>query len=480
MKKLLQIIKIIGIAGIIIIVLSVGYYFSVYLPKKGAKIAEQQKQSEVVGESKISEKKSEGCQNIKEEDFALYYKYKFEDYPVVEKMEGTSQLLNLKSHPRGLEFKTLITEAYKNGPNFAGHYTVVEWGCGTGCQNHVIVDNLTGNIIENEIASNFGIEYRKGSRLLVARMAENGFGGCDDELPFNSNFVFEYFEVAKDQAMLKGLTNISEDIDTSSGKSVVRYGGLFRFSGSGDMRFSYFDMEKKIFLNEWDGHPWFFGPVDTKYVDYIGDHGNYIFKITGRKVEDDCDYYGDGRCMENIIVDKIEPVLDLKTEVAVYKPPTILPKDVQDGECWGPSLTLYQRGDAYRCTSGDSIYDPCFALSDSSDKVICVTSQDKEFIIKQNVPLYKKTENSQASEGSGSWKIELSNGIMCNNVSGATFMIENERASYVCSDGTWLAGEPYTEEKVWTIIRAFFYSGDGYIEERINRVSNTGIKKVWQ
>lgn len=474
--------KIILLVVIFTCLLLSAYYFGVFLPKKEARIAEQQKQEqpEVVDESKISEKKSEGCQNIKEEDFALYYKYKFEDYPIVEKMEGTSQPLNLKSHPRGFEFKTRITEAYKNGPNFAGHYTVVEWGCGTGCQNHVIVDNLTGNIIENEIASNFGIEYRKDSRLLVARMGENGFGVCDDELPFVSNFVFEYFEVAKDQAMLKGLTNIRVDIDTSSWKSVVRYGGLFRFSGSGDMRFSYFDMEKNIFLNEWDGHPWFFGSVDAKYVDYIGNHSDYVFKITGRKVEDDCDYYGDGRCMENIIVDKIEAVLDLKTEVVVYKPPTILPKDVRNGECWASSLALYQRDDAYRCTSGDSIYDPCFALPDASDKVICVNSEDKEFIIKQDVPLYKKSENFQASEGGGSQKIELSNGIMCDNAPGATFMIQNERASYVCSDGTWLAGEPNTEYQVWTIKRAFLSPGDGYEEDRIERVSNIGIKKVWQ
>lgn len=474
--------KIILSVVIFICLLLSAYYFGDFLPKKEAGIAEQQKQEqpEVVDESKISEIKSDGCQPIKAEDFAPYYKYKFEDYPVVENMKGESQPLNLESHPRGFEFKTLITETYKSGPNFAGHYTVVEWGCGTGCQNHVIVDNLTGNIIKDEIASNYGIEYRKDSRLLVARMAENWLAefGCDDELP--SNLAFEYFQVAKDQPMLKGLTNIRADIDTSGGKTVVRYGGLFRFSGSGDMRFSYYDMEKKIFLNEWDGHPWFFGSVDAKYVDYIVYHGNYIFKITGRKFKDDCDYYGDGRCMENIIVDKIEAVLDLKTEVVVYKAPAVLPKDVRNGECLGPSLTLFQRDDAYRCTSGDSIYDPCFALPDASDKVICVNSEDKEFIIKQGTPLYEKSEASQASEGGGSLKIELSNGIMCDNASGATFIIEDERASYVCSDGTWLAGEPNTEEKVWTIKRAFLSPGDGYEEDRIERVSNIGIKKVWQ
>ena len=32
------------------------------------------------------------------------------------------------------------------GPNFAGHYFVIQWGCGTSCLMMVIVDALTGKI----------------------------------------------------------------------------------------------------------------------------------------------------------------------------------------------------------------------------------------------------------------------------------------------------------------------------------------------
>jgi hypothetical protein len=31
------------------------------------------------------------------------------------------------------QYRTRTTEAGKQKPNFAGHYVITEWGCGTGC-----------------------------------------------------------------------------------------------------------------------------------------------------------------------------------------------------------------------------------------------------------------------------------------------------------------------------------------------------------
>ena len=45
-------------------------------------------------------------------------------------------------------FRTRITEGAKSGPNFAGHYTVVRWGCGAGAFMFVVVDSITGKIYE--------------------------------------------------------------------------------------------------------------------------------------------------------------------------------------------------------------------------------------------------------------------------------------------------------------------------------------------
>jgi hypothetical protein len=45
-------------------------------------------------------------------------------------------------------FRTRISEAAKKGPNFAGHYTIAEWGCGTSCVSVAVIDAETGVVSE--------------------------------------------------------------------------------------------------------------------------------------------------------------------------------------------------------------------------------------------------------------------------------------------------------------------------------------------
>jgi hypothetical protein len=46
--------------------------------------------------------------------------------------------------PAQRSFRTAIQEGAAKGPNFAGHYTIVTWGCGYGCVSAVVVDAKTG------------------------------------------------------------------------------------------------------------------------------------------------------------------------------------------------------------------------------------------------------------------------------------------------------------------------------------------------
>jgi hypothetical protein len=96
-------------------------------------------------------------------------------------------------------FRTAIRESAARGPNFAGRYTVAEWGCGAGCVSIVIVDASNGSVhpgpfrnlgwdlrrYEDRIASDATgfqpLEYRLDSRLLVAR-------GCPEETDCASYF----------------------------------------------------------------------------------------------------------------------------------------------------------------------------------------------------------------------------------------------------------------------------------------------------
>lgn len=45
-------------------------------------------------------------------------------------------------------YKTRIVEGAKSGPNFAGHYTVVRWGCGAGAFMFFVVDAINGAVYE--------------------------------------------------------------------------------------------------------------------------------------------------------------------------------------------------------------------------------------------------------------------------------------------------------------------------------------------
>jgi len=90
----------------------------------------------------------------------------FAKFPVEDKSSKTAVKLDLQSHPLANSFRTQIREGLASGPNFAGHYTVVEIGCGTACQNQVVVDLHTGRIVAWE-ATETGASYRLDSSLLI-------------------------------------------------------------------------------------------------------------------------------------------------------------------------------------------------------------------------------------------------------------------------------------------------------------------------
>jgi hypothetical protein len=92
---------------------------------------------------------------------------RFEDYPVKEVFKGEPALPVLES-PEERKFEAIIgdgvskgwgvfdgatgKEFRRPGPNFAGHYVVVNFGCGesalTGCSSAAIVDAKTGHVYQ--------------------------------------------------------------------------------------------------------------------------------------------------------------------------------------------------------------------------------------------------------------------------------------------------------------------------------------------
>lgn len=75
---------------------------------------------------------------------------RFEDYSVTEIFKSTPAAPQLVT-PEERMFRTRIREGLM-GPNFAGHYVVVQWECGSPCTMMVVVDARTGQIYRPPIS----------------------------------------------------------------------------------------------------------------------------------------------------------------------------------------------------------------------------------------------------------------------------------------------------------------------------------------
>ena len=145
----------------------------------------------------------------------------FEDYPVHEVFTD-KPAAPILVEPWAKHYRTRIregvTKGYEvrdrggqiiegKGPNFAGHYIVLNWGCGTGCLMMVIVDGKTGHVYPPPLAGgkdgdgqialpSIGLgygyfEYRLDSSLFVMESSCKGRPGVDgfDWRVQNSYFV---------------------------------------------------------------------------------------------------------------------------------------------------------------------------------------------------------------------------------------------------------------------------------------------------
>lgn len=69
------------------------------------------------------------------------------EYKVTDKFEGTPSLVDFTKFPEAKTYYTVITKAVSSGSNFAEHFTVPYWGCGTDCFGYAVVDAKSGKIV---------------------------------------------------------------------------------------------------------------------------------------------------------------------------------------------------------------------------------------------------------------------------------------------------------------------------------------------
>jgi hypothetical protein len=103
----------------------------------------------------------------------------YADYRVPETAEQRPKL-DLESHPRARQYRSVLREAVDSGPRFAGHYALASWGCGTACEQFALVDVLSGKVYfpkpsmatypqwpDGCSSEQYGLEFHADSSLLV-------------------------------------------------------------------------------------------------------------------------------------------------------------------------------------------------------------------------------------------------------------------------------------------------------------------------
>ncbi len=118
---------------------------------------------EVVG------KREDGFLKISDIDFLDDFdcSFEFSDFSTQEEYEIENVFVNFETRPQAEEFRTRIKETAEEGPNFAGKFSYAEWGCGTYCGAGSITDLTTGEIVEFGLINSHGVNFEKGSRLLI-------------------------------------------------------------------------------------------------------------------------------------------------------------------------------------------------------------------------------------------------------------------------------------------------------------------------
>lgn len=92
----------------------------------------------------------------------------FSGYPAGPVYRGRVAPLVESSSPTARTFRTRTREAMAEGVNFAGHYVIATWGCGTGCIGGHIVDARTGRSVADLPFNTPYVTYELDSRLLRA------------------------------------------------------------------------------------------------------------------------------------------------------------------------------------------------------------------------------------------------------------------------------------------------------------------------
>ena len=172
-----------------------------------------------------------------------------------------------------------------------------------------------------------------------------------------------------------------------------------------------------------------------------------------------------------------------KTEVNIYTQVGVpYVYGPMSGECWTDSIAAPTKQGAWRCKSGDKIYDPCFETIEG--RVVCGANPDNPnvgFELTLTKPLPKPLV-VKTNDDNSIWRVLLTNAVFCYKETGTTTMIDGVVYSFMCGrdELRWLKGnsdEVFDKNGgEWTVGMVQLKPGS----EEIEKSEVVGVAKVWK
>ena len=120
--------------------------------------------------------------------------------------------LDLKSNPIARMYRTVLQGKIAEGPNFAGHYRVAVWGCGSSCAQFAVINLRTGRVITLKGFSSTSLVYFDNDRDFLPGTESDDLG----------------FRYRSDSKMLVVIGDINEDESREGAFYLVIEGGRLR------------------------------------------------------------------------------------------------------------------------------------------------------------------------------------------------------------------------------------------------------------
>ncbi|HEY3248491.1 MAG TPA: hypothetical protein VGK88_09410 [bacterium] len=143
------------------------------------------------------------------------------------------------------------------------------------------------------------------------------------------------------------------------------------------------------------------------------------------------------------------------------------------GSCFAGSAASSGRSDAWRCSAGNAILDPCYQGFQQGKMLLACPDTPWSANVVLMTPtkaLPDKDANKDNVPRALPWALELANGMKCELLTGATWGVAGMRANYGCADNAYVIGDPDRTLARW---RVFFQGPRGFA------VTQVGVLVAW-